>query len=129
MKQTITIEVDVPNGYEAVDFRNPKEGEHFINYQGYLSEQDEVPCAGPRLIVRRAFVWPSWLKCAAIAKDESGKWYAHSVTPMRASNGWHTTHGSTCRHIHSELFDISSFPDVPWDQSLRINPEYKGGEK
>lgn len=124
MKQTITCEIEIPDEWEFDAIRPFKPGEVFLSAFGTpkaATWSSEVP----HIVLRRAFVWPSWLKCAAIAKYSDGHWYAHSNAPVRMHNGWQTTATSTIRHIHSELFDISSFPDVPWEQSLRINPNWK----
>lgn len=126
MKQTITIEVDVPPGYEAFAFRRPLRDELFINTRGELDAYDTDALITSRyLIVRRAFAWPAWLKCAAIAKDRNGSWRGYQEIPELCKHEeiWH--HRGLDRHFLSvDILDID-LPDVPWEQSLRINPNWK----
>jgi len=132
MKQTITIDIDLPDGYEIVSYRCPRNGEMFLKQdqnEGVVANWDwQVMPANRRFILRRAFVWPSWLKCAAIAKDIYGVWYAYKAMPKQCLSGFAYEPGSLVQRIDANILDID-LPDVPWDQSLRINPEYKGGAK
>lgn len=131
MKVTIEIDDKTLNhidilGYEVISYGIPKvddmcydmhDGSIFSGRNNY-----------PYLIVKPKFVWPKWLKCRWIAKWPDGKWYALSGSkPYPLLNGWVIEHDSKITYIMSEISDVvdtSFFPDVPWQDSLRENPNY-----
>lgn len=124
--QDLSIKVDVQDGYEAIDFRVPVIGEMFIAACGSImtSSQTGICPDLPRIILRRVTPWPSWLKAAAYAKDDTGIWWAYAAVPKRGSDGWNGS-GDHIVRLRECFFDIPD-PDVPWQDSLRINPSYKG---
>lgn len=115
------------NGYEITEFRIPKAEEKI------LYDMDRISTAGvgwnaPRLILKKKFVWPEWLKCRWIAKSPDGAWLAINGNMVTMTNdGWYATYSpfqNGCITPISALVDTSSFPNVPWKVSLMENPNY-----
>ena len=128
-KQQITIEVDIPDGYEATgEFRCPNVGEYWI-YDHCL------PACGlgfvlphsPRLILRKTWQWPEWLKAPWIAMDKNGEWYAYKEQPdlMDCFVTWQSSGPSSLVLIDCLLFDFTPPECTDWKQSLRKNPNAK----
>lgn len=91
--KTFQIQYDetklVYNGkqYEPTgEFRVPRKGEFCISQRGtpvtFMSEQYTEPDAYPRIILREAWEWPSWLKGWGIAMDECGAMYLYEEEPV-----------------------------------------------
>ena len=116
VKQRVTIEVDVPDGYEPT-------GENIkITAAMVLATQQQF--VGVGIILRKTFEWPTWLKAKAIAKDGDGRWFAYGEVPhKRDDNRWGVAAVACC--LNQILFDID-LPDVPWEQSLILNPNTEG---
>lgn len=63
VRTTLTIDLDIPEGYEVVDFRAPKHGEWYMTYDnGYITAQMKTgtigealfdSCPSPRFILRK----------------------------------------------------------------------------
>jgi len=122
-----TIEIDdglIPDGYEAVAFRDPLPGEEFISFKGDVMASTIKEPGHPRLIVRRQWEWPSWLTCRAIAKDASGDWTLW-LTEIPTFDGtlWHSDENIIATAVGA--VDTSSFPSCEAKDSLRINPKWK----
>jgi len=68
--------------------------------------------------------WPEWLECAAIARDGCGAWYGYDQVPelITCDSVW-----ASCGELFplSGVVDTSGFPQGPWNESLRLNPNYR----
>lgn len=69
------IEIDVDLGeyadeWEPVAFRKPLPGEWFITDVGHPHVWSDKDHQHPRLIIRRKWKWPEWLKAEWIAVQE-----------------------------------------------------------
>ncbi len=94
-KQQVTIEVDVPEGYEG--FLRP------------LTEYDNCYA----LNWRPVWQWPAWLKAEWIAMDADGVWWAYENEPNvfdRAT--WYA--GGSKFEIDPRAFDFTPPPSVDW---------------
>lgn len=123
----VSVKVTIPEGYElAFDaMRPPREGELFVNSNGSVDMAGYDHVGIGNVILRHAFKWPSWLKAAAIAKDRGGEWYAYSDVPELDGSMWSSDDGDEVS-LDGWLDWIQLvLPDVPWEESLRINPNYK----
>lgn len=133
-KQKIEIEVDVPEGWEAVRYGMPNRGEWFLDDD----DKSVIFCNEPpyvlRVIVARAYAWPSWLKAEWIACDSSMNWYAFTREPELALRdeiadsdddchplNWQKYYGTYC-FISPVLYDFTPPPCTDWRQSKRRRP-------
>lgn len=64
--QTITVELEIPVGYECIGFRSPKKGESFLDTY-----------AGEVRTVRHNY------RADYVAMDKDGKWYAFMRHPKK----------------------------------------------
>ena len=122
-KQKVTIEVDVPDGYEPTgEYRCPE------GHEAYLTDSGKLQYANVRfecikcIILRKQFEWPAWLKAAAIARDQDGVVWAYRSAPRANAHGWISNGGDVMR-IKPEFIDLN-LPDVRvWVISFkRIKP-------
>lgn len=121
----IPIEHPLPEGYEAVTFRVPKVGETFLTTEGAAYELRENPLhqlQQPRLILRKIWVWPDWLKCAVVTRDGHGI-YAWDDEPQLLNNAWIVPNPADPIHF-SEVPDFIDLglPELPPSESIWRNP-------
>lgn len=72
--------------------------------------------------------WPKWLTCVAISRDNCGLWYAWDCVPDKDDEGgdlWVVPDEGGDFILLNDYVDTSGFPDVPWNESLRVNPNCK----
>lgn len=116
----IPIEHPLPEGYEAVTFRVPKLGETFLTSEGVAYElKENSTLQHPRLILRKLWVWPSWLKCEYITRDGHGI-YGWEGEPRLLGDHWVTPNPAD----PIRFFQIPEFVDLdlPPKQSIWRNP-------
>ena len=116
------VEVDVPDGWEAVEYRVPVVGETILSSE---DPRTVIPTVGPgyysaRFILRPVWQWPAWLKAPWIAMDPDGLWGSFENEPCIESGSW------ICRgaesYVFTTLFDFTPPPCTDWRQSKRKNP-------
>jgi hypothetical protein len=123
------IEVEVPDGWEAFAFRIPRRGESYVCGQ---TADSVIGCASgtatyePRVIVRRPWRWPAWLKAPWIAMDEDGYWRGWLCEPLASPpvcgcGGWNGP-GNLTLGPNSSWFDFNPPPCTDWRESKRKNP-------
>ena len=72
--------------------------------------------------------WPEWLTCKAISKDRDGVWYGWDCVPVMDDEGgglWVTPDEGGDFIQFTDYVDTSGFPQVPWNESLCLNPNYR----
>jgi hypothetical protein len=120
--------IDIPEGFEFVRFGRAEPGEYS------LEEREEpvkwtINTSHPRLIVRKKFEWPSWLKAAAIAMDSDGSWFAYSGVPTTREDisVWFSRAGGKMFNLITPFLklDPPKIENWNWRNSLIINPNYK----
>ena len=121
---TVSVKVEIPDGWElACDHVRPvKPGEFWINYAGAVVGPCEEALNCSRVIVRNAWQWPEWLTCAAVVRTKGGDVWACSTVPHIdecITSGWSNT--GTVLVLQGRFVNIN-LPDVPWQESLRVNP-------
>lgn len=83
--QVFTIPIEgVPEGWEPVAVRTPNHGEHYIDEMGNWRQWlDGIFPFGPRLILRKKYTPPAWLKEAGFrcVVRRFGKWCALTGKP------------------------------------------------
>ena len=119
-----TIEIDLgplEAEWEAVAFRLPKKDEIILidgkRVERATSDYQYVP----QLIVRRKWVWPSWLKARWYYENAGGAQFFSNNAPKLHTGYW----------LHNDTTSIRGMLDVPkiggdWKLSLRENPNWKG---
>jgi hypothetical protein len=119
------VEVDVPEGFEAVGHRLPLAGDFYINSKGEVVQSPEAwnGCNGPRLVLRPEWTWPAWLKAPWIAMDSKGGWCAYQDEPriIEGSDCWGPQLGDWSDLLPG-IFDFTPPPVTDWRQSKRRNP-------
>ncbi len=122
------IEIDVDLGpyakeWEPVAFRRPLKGEWFITDVGHPHVWSFQEHTNPRLIIRRKWKWPEWLKAEWIAMDLNGSWFAYLVEPRAGVAAW-ATQGHTQLPLASfkKFFDFEPPAVAGWKESLIRNP-------
>lgn len=129
-KQTVTV--DLPEGWELADaaMRTPIPGEHYINVYGDI-EKESTPRMTPiyRVIVRKAWEWPAWLRAPWIAQWSNGNWFAFTQEPTLrfncpgAPNGYV---GGFETWLNPDLVAFAPPPCDDWKASKRRNPTTQG---
>lgn len=131
-KHKIEIDVDIPDGYELVAYREAETGEEYVYAGTVVQRRDAVRSLGKYFIVRKSkpsFQWPAWLKAAAIAKDTSGAIIAHKSKPAFLGGTWSGCgHYATLNRIGIYDIDLSWFDGVEAKDSLVLNPNLKASK-
>ena len=122
------IEIDVDLGqyaaeWEAVAFRVPKNGEWILTDMGLPLQIDMEGFTRPRLVIRRKWKWPEWLKAEYIAMDANGRWFAYPFEPQAGMATWNVGgHSLLPLSMLKQFLDFTP-PAVPgWKESLIRNP-------
>lgn len=120
------VKVQIPDGWELAcdEMRPPKQGEF------YLIARDEVQCraagelhlAIPRVIVRRKWEWPAWLKAEWLFQTNTQKWLATSVMPVLCDSYWYLA--GEYFTLDMDALDFTPPPCDDWRLSLRRNPAF-----
>ena len=125
----VQVNVEIPDGWELAcdEMRAPLDGEHYMNLRNGVNKAFCVTSDyGPRIIVRKAWEWPPWLRAAAIVIDQrSRQWKAcHKVPHLDEglNEGWDGFgHWAT---ITKDMFDFTPPPCFDWRESCRLNPNH-----
>lgn len=119
-KQQVTIEVDVPDGWEVVGYRKAQRDEHFAMNGAVWQSVGETVEQHP--IIVKAWQWPDWLK-GWIAMDEDGSWFWFENEPRQMNTGWGHEGGEYYRFgVVTDLAGITPPPCTDWRQSKRRRP-------
>lgn len=121
-----TIEIDlgpVADEWEPIAYRKAKDREFFYFGGSIFNDKAERP-RHDVIIVRRKWVWPSWLKARWYAESEGGASYCGDGVdiPQPSGKTW----------LMSNWREIPRWIDIPkiggdWRQSLRENPNWRSG--
>lgn len=120
------IEHPIPDGYEAIAFRAPKDGEQYLTHDG-KSVANSVTGAeyqAPRLILQKIWVWPSWLKCRVITRDADGRIDLWNDEPTcNTVKNWVPSEGGKAPiYVMVGRFLDLDLPTLPPEQSIWRNP-------
>ena len=125
MKFTIDIDLpeDVLREWEPVAFRVPTDVDYFINASGEVTGIGSH--CNPRIILRRRFKWPAWLKCRYLVWDADGTVAGCNALPERTDSGWivmlaEGMEVSASTYIAKEIG--LGFPGGDWRTRVEINP-------
>lgn len=122
----VTIEIDLgslADEWEAVAYRPPGRGERYAiaSEKVVLSTVDGIN-GESYLIVRRKWVWPSWLKARWYCEDGDGiQRCCKSTKPEAGEMTWRS---DNLLRIDPEFVDIPKIGG-DWRQSLRENPNWR----
>lgn len=100
-KQQITIEIDVPEGFDA----GPVDVLSLESYSKVLVHY------------HRRWQWPDFIKVDWVAMDEDGEWYAFMSEPQLNVGYW-----SGNRILLSRFTNFQSPPCTDWRLSKRRRP-------
>jgi len=115
-KQKIEIEVDVPDGWEVTgEYRKPLDHEPYISKEGWLAERN-IGVDGPRIILRKKYVPPAWLKPGTWLFFNGVDWFATNVKPESSGTLYQGVQGPcVCSRLAKELFpDFVPPPTNPY---------------
>jgi len=119
---TISVKVDIPDGWELADekMRPAKRGEFY--YSGLKVEEWNIPdeCYHNVAILRKKWVWPKWLKVGYIAMNKDGVWLGYQCLPYLNQTHW-ISNGNIV-NLNRCLLDFDPPPCDDWKTSLRENP-------
>lgn len=135
-KQKFEIEVDIPEGYEATgEWRRPKLGDLYLDVDGRIMRADFDFNSHCYHILRKKFVAPAWLtnwKYIARSRLGSVTMWGDGPEPFPTKDGYWCRQyepGSCESHLNSGMVDFGAMgldlPDVPWEESLIINPNHQ----
>ena len=120
----IPIDDDVvPDGYEPVRFGMPNIGEQ------YFANGDIAVATvslSPRLIVRKTWQPPAWLKPGWIAMDANGDWWWTASRPNFLQGSWIESNDEGMFGLCPPYVDFAPPPCTDPSQSLR---EIKGPQQ
>lgn len=115
MKQKLTIEVDVPEGYELtggldVEHRLVRKFDTVVSvaYMGHA----ELRRTHKTLKASQA---PGLKPGVWIAKTQYGEWWAFSTKPSKFDGYWRSP-GNQLKHLYEDVF--GPFPECSWEDSL-----------
>ena len=122
----VQVWTEIPDDVElACDtLRVPREGDGIISGSGDLVFAG-AGHAMPRVIVRPAWQWPSWLLCDWVAQNKSGRIAMGCGDPILLSELWSWSGCGRIDFVDSDLLAINLPPCTDWKQSLRLNPNVK----
>lgn len=118
-KQKIEIEVELTDGFEVTgEYRAPLRGEWFICTGSFMALQcDDDGYSLARVILRKSYVPPAWLKPGVTLYSNYGRWYATDgeVAPYNnPTNGYTSRSGRSCELISSVFHDFVPPPFEPY---------------
>ena len=113
MRATISINDGIiPEGYEAVEFRIPVEGDYIIdNLGGLLRITEQVSVTKPRLILQKSWTWPEWLDANSLA------WGGYGWIAVKGTSQWLVR------------WFMTNHPEPPDRSRVYRNPNRKAGEQ
>jgi hypothetical protein len=132
----------LPEGYDAVRWGWPVEGEHFLNIDGRVltTTTNHAPILDPpRLIVRKVepiATWPQGVFCDGwIAQDADGtQWFYRKERPRINSTytKWCASVGGYIICVVSDVLRSGSVTfrdDLPWaERCVQVGPSVEGAD-
>jgi len=130
MKTKIEVEVEIPDDAEAVgELRAIREGDGFQPFPlgqpqrwQIATERDVVTFSHPRVILRKKWCWPDWIKPGTwIAANSIGQWWAYERKPADSDGRCFPSLGGGCILIEA----IANFVPPPcdnWTKSRMMKP-------
>lgn len=123
---TVMVPVEVPDKilarFDAIGCRIPNAGEWIVDEPSWIAVVATANFTTRRIILRPKVQWPEWFKMRWVFRDRLGKWHRAESKPRQLTAVWRCV--STVYHMHG--LDTSWLPDVPWQESLFENPNWKG---
>lgn len=111
------------NEYEPTgEFRKPKKGEHFFSVYSTVCVAIYDFSSESHIILRRKWMWPTWLKGWGIAMDANGRIYVFAEKPIREIVTWQPINGGFVQWVPEVLGPPPPITD--WTKPI-LNPNYK----
>lgn len=111
--------------WEVTRIGKPKRGEHFVSGSIVLPAERDWD-SDNQIIVRRKWVFPSWLKARWYCEDSDGvQRCCKSTKPEPGEWAWRS---DKLLRIDAELVDLPKIGG-DWKQSLRENPNWKASQE
>lgn len=89
--QEIKIKVDIPDGWDVVEYREVRPNEFRLMANGKAEAWDQhMPSIGHCFILRKTWQPPAWLRateCKCVWRFH-GKWYASIERPVKGDLHW-----------------------------------------
>lgn len=124
----VSVKVEIPDGWDLACERMRQ-----ANFREFILEHGVVKRWTSRdesqrdyVIVSMAWVWPSWLKAAAVVRTKTGGLLGCEKVPKRDTflhAGWANT-GNTMNltPASAKFACLHDYPNGPWEDSFRVNP-------
>lgn len=111
---------NIQKQYDILDHRLPRDGEDYVDSNNVVRTAGGNHTTVSRLIVRKKFEWPEWLKANYIAMDENGSWWAFNNRPEAKHCDWAASGGGV--ELDADFLDIELPTPCDWEDSLRKRP-------
>ena len=118
--QNITIEVEIPEGYEFVRFGTPKKDELFLSAGPIVRTCDNpnwTYC--PLVIIKKSWVRPGWMKPGWIAKNSYQEWYWFTFKPNKGNYDWTKLNITNSVEIPLKFLNWVEPECFNWEESLK----------
>lgn len=121
MKCEIDVDLgELANEWEPVAFRVPTDVDMWVNHIGQVvGGADGYSSPHLRLIVRRKWTPPAWLKPGWIAMDADCAWFAYRSEPEACYGDGEWRSGDEASHLCPDIIDFTPPPCDDWKQSKR----------
>jgi hypothetical protein len=92
----------------------------------------QTPHIKHRLVLRRRFQWPAWLKCRYLVWDEDGTASGWIHLPVVHDGEWNLPSSALPNDCHFQANDTTAthlsiaFPGGDWKTRIEENPNWKG---
>jgi hypothetical protein len=112
--QDLLIKVDVPEGWEAFDYRAPRKDEWFLSkfLYGVLECNCDFRDCDQCVILRRKWVAPAWIKSGCWIYPFGGEWFLSNEEPQQTgTDAWWCAINSCSNPIDDRLFNFTPPPE------------------
>lgn len=126
VQTTAEVPDEILKEYEVVGVRRITKGELYLDIYAVSEWRGRDMSECRYIVLRKKFVWPEWLKAAAIMMNNTGHWCACGVVPSIDELGW--LRCGELGHLSPLLYavDLPKLDPSQWRESLIVNPNREG---
>lgn len=132
MKQQYTVEVEIPNGFEIVDYRRAEKDEYRLltrNQKPMAITWESVEKSESNyFILKKVWEWPKWLKANFLTYDADGVAWIWETKPDWDGTEWLPGKGTDYEKVElwswAFQFDLPPRRSTP-EENIWVNPKYR----